>query len=241
MRILKIALAPKKQAVLPLAYNEYVQGMLYSCWHEKYPQLHDHAPGGAKAFRYFTFGRLEGKGRVDTTAKTIAFDQAITLEVRSVFEELAEELASQLVRADEVRIGQSRFDIVNLQTADRLLYPGSAEVRMRTPVTVHVTQDNGQTLPLEPSQPEFCEALQTNLQAKLQDFGSDLDPRLQIVPHVKGMRKQVTRFKGFWVTGWLGEFTVSAEPETLAFLYHVGLGARNSAGFGMFDIVDGRL
>jgi CRISPR/Cas system endoribonuclease Cas6 (RAMP superfamily) len=36
----------------------------------------------------------------------------------------------------------------------------------------------------------------------------------------------------------MGEYQLEGSPELLNFALGVGLGARNSAGFGLFDVVD---
>ena len=50
-------------------------------------------------------------------------------------------------------------------------------------------------------------------------------------------RKIVTKYKGIYITGWLGNYKISGERKYLDFLYQTGLGAKNSQGFGMFSIL----
>lgn len=49
--------------------------------------------------------------------------------------------------------------------------------------------------------------------------------------------KHVTRYKGFYLSGWTGTYRISGERKYLNFLYQAGLGAKNSQGFGMFDVI----
>ena len=48
--------------------------------------------------------------------------------------------------------------------------------------------------------------------------------------------KLVTKYKDYLITGWKGEFEIRGDAEVLDFLYQVGLGEKNSMGFGMFVI-----
>ena len=61
MRALRITLCTEGPIELPLAYNELVQGLLYSCWHEHFPKLHDVGYGDLRSFRPLTFSRLTGR------------------------------------------------------------------------------------------------------------------------------------------------------------------------------------
>ena len=101
---------------LPLAYNELLQGLIYSCWHDEYPALHDEGLGGVRGFRPFTFGRLHGKASVSRESRTIRFEGAVSFDVRSPVEELMDELATQLAARAQVRIGAYTLPLTNLQT-----------------------------------------------------------------------------------------------------------------------------
>ena len=63
----------------------------------------------------------------------------------------------------------------------------------------------------------------------------------QVSPLPDTLRKRVTRFKGTYVTGWVGDLILACDPQLLATLYCCGIGAKNSQGFGMFRIHDDAL
>lgn len=48
----------------------------------------------------------------------------------------------------------------------------------------------------------------------------------------------MTKYKGFYISGWLGEYELSGEAKYLDFLYQTGLGSKNAQGFGLFDVVE---
>ena len=50
--------------------------------------------------------------------------------------------------------------------------------------------------------------------------------------------KYVTKYNDFYITGWQGIYELSGKREYLEFLYYVGIGERNSQGFGMFEIIE---
>ena len=50
-------------------------------------------------------------------------------------------------------------------------------------------------------------------------------------------RKIVIRYQNSYVTAWFVQLNLAGERRYLDFLYQTGLGAKNSQGFGMFEIV----
>ena len=238
MRSLVITLYAQKPACLPLSYNALIQGALYDCWRQGAPSLHNEGfTDGSRTYRLFTFSQLSGKSHVDSKKKTISVTGVITFRVRSPEEDLIDLLAQELAAKGSLRIGRAVLPIVNLSTADRLLFPHRALINMLSPVTLHRTLDDGYTEYLDPRTRAFAEALQVNCEHKAQSFGFDCC-LVQLVPLDESLRKRVIQFKGTYVNGWTGQFILSAEPETMAFLYNAGLGDRNSQGFGMFEIID---
>lgn len=238
MRSLVVTLYSQRGACLPLSYNAMLQGALYSCWKDADSGLHDQGfQANEKTYRLFTFSQLSGKSSVNREKKEITFTGAISFIVRSPEEDLMDDLAAGLAQQGVLRIGKNTLPIVNISTADRLLFPPRARIKMLTPVTLHRTLDDGYTDYLDPRSPEFAQDLQANCASKAASFGIDAG-LVQLMPLDETLRKRVVQFKGTYVNGWTGDFILSAPPETMAFLYNTGLGARNSQGFGMFEIID---
>ena len=238
MRAIKIVLTTEKPITLPLAYNELIQGLLYSCWRESFPELHDEGFGKARKFRLFTFSPLTGKCRIDSKAKTIEFYDLLTFEVRSPVEELLDELARRLCVKEHVRIGAYNLKLVNLQSCDRLLFRRRAKLRMLSPVTAYRTTENGYTENYSPLSAEWLELIQSNPAHKAKVCSLDCDSNIIAIPCEETLRKHVTRFKGTYVTGWTGDLIVAADPIIISLLYFAGIGPKNSQGFGMFSILD---
>ena len=95
---------------------------------------------------------------------------------------------------------------------------------------------------LDPLDPYFNYYLTKNFQRKFQAAtGEKTDTGIFLLPHQNfsiQRSKYVTKFGGeIFITAWTGNFTLKADIESLQFLYDIGLGARNSQGFGMFKKV----
>jgi CRISPR-associated endoribonuclease Cas6 len=238
MKSLRITLRTERPIVLPLAYNELIHGLLYKCWSEQAPQLHGFKLEDGRDFRPFVFGRLEGPCRVDKDAKQICFFSRISLDVRSPLDGLIDACAIHLANSGRARIGAYELELVNLECHDRLLFPGRALVRLRTPVVAYVTLDSGHKQPFGPQDPEWLPLIQQNTQRKLAAMGMDGDVSLQSIARTETLKKNVTTFKRTYVTGWTGDIELASDPSVIALLWSCGLGMSNSGGFGLFDIVD---
>ncbi len=237
MRALHITFRTPRPIILPLAYNELVQGLLYSCWRDGMPQLHD-GGFGEQGMRLFTFGPLRGKASIDAKKRTIRFERFVELEVRTPVEDLLDELAGQLATRGVVRIGAHELQVVNLECCDRLLFPRQAKVTMLSAVVAERGLEDGHATPLAPTDEGWIDYVRTNACHKAAALGLTCSQELQVIPLAETLRKRVTRFKGTYVTGWVGDLIIACDPQLLATLYCCGLGAKNSQGFGMFRIND---
>lgn len=250
MRSLRVTLYARESIVLPLAYNELLQGLLYGCWKERAPQLHEAGfTDGAATYRLFTFGPLRGRGSIDPERRTYRLEGPITFEVRTPIEELLDILAGELAGRGSVRIGANELPLVNLDACDRLLFPRRAIIRALQPIVAARKVNSGDaptgdkrnlhTDYLSPEDDGWHELVQRNATGKAAAAGLTCCAELQVIPFsTESMRKRVTRFKGILITGWMGEFALSCDPQLMQLLYSCGLGSKNSQGFGMFEIDD---
>ena len=239
MNALVVTLWAARPVRLPLAYHALIQGALYENWRETFPELHDAGySDGARRFRMFTFGPLQGHYQV--RGKEIIFEGAVRLEVRSPVSELIDALCDSLQERGVLLLGRNELPVINLESADRFLFFRHAAIRTLSPVTVHGTGLNGKTIYYSPADEMFLPSLVGNLESKLRAIGIPAAPVLSCVPNARTLRKRVTTFKGTYITAYEGRFELRSEPEAMALLYYAGLGSRNSQGFGMFAIENTR-
>lgn len=238
MRSLCITMRTQGSILLPLAYNELIQGILYSCWRDDMGFVHDAELADTHPFRPFVFSRLEGRSTANGKARTIQFNGLVSFEVRSMAEELVGACAEQLYQRQTIRLGAYDLDLVNLETRDRLLFPQRSRIRLRTPVVAHSKREGGGTDYFSPTDADWLAIVQQNALRKAEGLGISADGGLQVLAYTETLRKQVTRFKGTYVTGYLGDLLVSGDSSLIATLWCCGLGTKNSQGFGMFDILD---
>lgn len=237
MKSLHITLRADEDICLQPSYQHQLQSLFYSCWSEEFPEFHDGGdPAGARNLKLFCFGRLEGKYRMETSG--IVFSSPVSLEVRSARDELIEVLAAELRKRGNVQLRDQFVSVCELRMEERLVFPGKARIRTRSPVTVHRTLPDGRTQYYSPKDPEWSGRLADNLRAKETAMQMEPSSGFSIKACGQRFRKQVAQFKGTFITGYLGDFMIDTDPGAVAALYYCGLGNRNSQGFGMFDIVE---
>ena len=223
---------------LPLAYRHYVQSMLYDALRadpEYAAALHDGAAG--RQYKLFTFGQLQGKYTV--ADRQITFPQGAFLEIRGIHEELLLRLLRHFRVGTPVRLGSNSLTVVRCALEDRHVTAGAVTAVTRSPIVAYVTEEDGKTRFYSPEEPAFYTLVTANARRKWQSLrGEDAPFDFSISPAENTVfRKQVTQFKTTRITAWDGRFCLAGDPAVLDLLYHAGLGAKSSQGFGMFDVI----
>lgn len=246
MKALVITLWADEPTAISFSYGRMIQGALYACWADSLPLLHDvgypalESPGAdhgmPKTFRLFTFGPIERAKRVDPRRKALIVEGAFSFEVRSPVDALIDAVNEYLCRTGEISLGRDVFPIDMLEERRRTYFPSRGVISMRSPLTVHTTTEDGHTRYYSPVEKDFVPLVQENLRLRARAFRLGDPGELQLLPLEASLKKRVSTFKGIYVTGWTGQFVIAAPRTTVEFLYYAGLGARNSQGYGMFDI-----
>lgn len=247
---------------VPMAYQQLVQGMLYNALGEDPAYrafLHETGyQAGDRAFRHFVFGRLRGRyervsmgqGASEETAGLeprplrergsagLRFPEGFSLEVRSAQGRFIQLLMAGMLPGSVHRLGQNEVTVAEARLEDRRVTEAEIRIRMDSPVTVHSTNDDGSTFFPDPFDQEFSRLLAGNAARKwVSLYRTDPPGGLGFAPlDVTARDKVVTRYKGFYVTGWRGRYLLQGEPAVLDLLYQTGLGSRNAQGFGLFEL-----
>jgi CRISPR-associated endoribonuclease Cas6 len=228
--------------ILPIAHRHYLQSMIYNALKSDpvyAAALHDSASSG-RAYKLFTFGQLEGRYTVE--GQWICFPQGATLEIRSVHGELLWRLFQAFHTGTSLRLGANNLTVGSCTLENTVITCDTMVVQTCSPVVAYVTEQDGRTVFFSPDDPEFYALIGANARRKwAQKHSRPFDGIFTIEPAPDArFRKQVTLYKTTRITGWHGRFRLSGSPEMLDLLFHSGLGAKNSQGFGMFAPVSPR-
>ena len=76
-----------------------------------------------------------------------------------------------------------------------------------------------------------------NLKDKSQAYGYPLKKLEFTIEDILYEKRRMVKFKDCVYPAYLGELKVNTNFETLLFVYNCGLSSKNSAGFGMIEVV----
>lgn len=238
---LLLYIKPKKPVTLPINYQHILQSILYrtvSYDSELSEFVHDKGYSfGDRQYKMFQFSHLEGRYHIHQ--KKITFDEYMTLEIRSPENRMIQLLAHNF-QEQGIWFGDSHCQDIEAELRDYTIEETEFMIRMKTPITVYSTDDNsGSTYYYTPDDDMFCEKVNDNFLRKYYAYygvmpisGITLEPI-----RITAKDKFVTRYKQSYITGWYGTYRISGKRKYLDFLYQVGLGGKNSQGFGMFQLL----
>ncbi|MBR5597137.1 MAG: CRISPR-associated endoribonuclease Cas6 [Lachnospiraceae bacterium] len=228
------------ELVLPINYQYVIQGMIYNSLRilPGYAEfLHNYGYDyGDRQFRMFTFSRLKGKYNIE--GNKIIFKEHISFEVRSP-EVLLLKVLKATLEQNGIQYQDMKYYNVSASLKDDTIECDELKIRMMTPIVAYETDIvTKKTHYFDPYSQEFYDRVQKNLRRKYFAFtGSEVLRDVELLPvKVQDRDKCVTKYKGFYITGWCGEYVLKGERKYLDFLYQTGIGSKNAQGFGMFEI-----
>lgn len=224
---------------LPLGYHYFLQSMIYDLFRTD-PCYGDFLHGngfhtGNKRFKLFVFCPLKGKHSIE--GKEIVFHDSAALELRSPDAAFVQSFVTSCRPGKTLSLQGQAVTVLNCRLENAPLLQSGVRIRTVSPITVHVTDETRHTIYYKPEEAAFYEHIVRNAERKWQSFYGNIPFDLTLIPAENAaFRRLVTVFKGTYITAWYGDFILHGSPQVLDFLYHTGLGARNSQGFGMFDL-----
>jgi len=237
-----------KPLMLPIHYNEKIQGMIYRNLSKS---LSDwlHTTGyekGKRKFKLFTFSRLQGNYKARNGE--ITFKGPVKLWVGSPNTEILESFATHLVHETEIRLGRNPCELISVEVFMNHAVKSPVRVKTLSPITVYSTlytpERKRKTYYYSPQESEFSALIIKNITKKLQAFHSEnaeipKPDNASIKPiHVKNRHLSIINYKGFIIKGWMGIYELHLPKPYLSMALDAGLGAKNSQGFGMVEVIE---
>ena len=226
-------------ASLPINYHHEVQSLIYALLRDTNPKCVQYHDGGAglRQYKLFTFSSLRGRNKIAN--KRITFEEMIYLDVRSVNDYFCDSLVAALEENPSPLICGQKLNVRFADSKERIISGGRLNIKMLSPLEVHITGADNHSYYYTPLDTDFSNQMNANFQRKWAAYtGNPPVGGIDIaVVNVGARDKYVTTYKGIHISGWRGEYTLAGNPEHLNFLYYCGLGARNSSGFGMFEVI----
>ena len=241
---LKIRHTLSEELALPLSYHHIIQSIIYrGLADESGYSRHMHNSGYAannvnnvgRRYKLFNFSLLRGNSRVMN--RQIIFRDYVEWEIRSP-DIYMMRLLESVFRKNGIHYGNQHFSDVALRLMNETVEKDSIHIRMLSPICLYSTnKETKKTYFYSPQEAAFPEQVNDNFVRKYTAcYGIPPDSGIEIeTVKVRRRDKYVTKYKEFYLSGWLGEYRLTGERKYLDFLYQTGLGSRNAQGFGMFE------
>ncbi len=228
--------------MLPLHYNELVQGMLYKSLP---PALGSYLHNigffhQKRKFKLFTFSKLFSP-RFKREGRAIIYQNPVTLYIASAMEDITQNWSSAFLKNETIKLGQNDLQLESIEVLPKPAVKEEFMVRTLSPIVVKRTfEEDGKKVYrfYTPKEREFAELLKSNIAKKYTiltgkevrdfDFEIRLIDRFRIAP---------IKYKNFTIRGVEGRFFIKTDPEIFTKVYDAGLGVQNSQGFGMVEVL----
>ncbi|MGC8734788.1 MAG: CRISPR-associated endoribonuclease Cas6 [bacterium] len=254
MRI-KLTFYSDKAIILPVHYNYILQSFIYNNIIDPYLSEFIHNKAylyNNRRFKLFVFSKIFPKGIVKD--KIITINKEFYFYISSVLDDLLANLAKSFVLNEKFYLFKN---IVYLKSIEVIKYPSifstdklyinKVAINLLSPITVYSTLSNSENLKktyyYSPLEKEFYKLIKLNLLKKYNSFyltnlsEDNFNFNLELDFFDYRRHSKVIMYKGNYVIKCFeGSFFVSGNRDIIKFAYDVGLGAKNSQGFGMFDI-----
>ncbi|OYD17186.1 CRISPR-associated endoribonuclease Cas6 [candidate division WOR-3 bacterium JGI_Cruoil_03_51_56] len=201
----------KGELVVPVHYNQLIQGFIY---HNLSASLADkiHSQGykfEKRQFRMFTFSRLFGRMRHQDDS--FIFDGPVSLWIASPQTEILESFCSHMARKGRVNVGNTPCrvsalevpftDFPSSQDTSQSGNPVSLTIRTLSPITVYSTlftpEGKKKTYYYAPTEPEFSKQIAANLAKKATALRAGSPG-----PRLLGTRKPATNYQDTKTTNY---------------------------------------
>jgi len=227
--------------VLPISHHHILQSAVYGLM-DNLPSL-SQALHDSKRPNPFCFSDLSGPKKAMN--RQIIFHDYCSLQIRSIYPEILLSMEKTL-RQNCLLLGDRQLLSETVKLSQPLIEGNEAHIIMRSPITIHITDEAGKSRYFNPFQKEFALRLNDNFAKKyFAATGEHPAGEFQIIPLVISQRDKCITFyhrknlaRPIVIEAWYGNYRLVGPSEYLNFLYYSGLGARNGAGFGLFDVIE---
>ena len=231
-----------QELVLPNSYHHILQSIIYTALDispEFGQKLHNEGYKITnRSYKLFTFSEISGKYRISNGF--IIFYEDVHFEVSSVDPYFIKTLKSGLLEKG-ITYGHHHFDKLMLEVSDDTIEESSIKIKMISPITVYATDIyTNETEYFSPKDSSFSEYINDNFKRKYEAYCETIPTsniKIELLKDFTPKLKVITKYHDMYIEAWRGQYVLTGERKYLDFLYQVGLGAKNSQGFGMFEVL----
>ena len=240
---LKIHLKAKNNFKVPFNYNHIVSSIIYN----KIIDLNlAHELHSSNTFKFFNFSQLNIPKRKIAENGIISKNGVINFYLSSPNDLLIKNIVNGFVDNLEVKFKNEKLTVTKIEALKTPKFREKSEFKTLSPINIRDSQEiNGKLkrVDLAPSD-KFFRGIKTNLIKKYCIFNEldDTDKEIKIYSEMANVkRKRITIPKGPNTTyhrAYMMDLILEGDLDLIEFAYDVGLGEKNSMGFGMIKYIE---
>jgi len=215
--------------------------------------LHDHGYGEKRKYKFFNFSPVTAKPgelEVDRKSRVVIFKtDTAYMYISTPKEELAISLINSLSVIKMIKVRGEWYKIDSVTAISPPSFENSAIFKAISPIvlTRPVVDEFGNFSSPEYVRPwdeDVNHMLKKNAISKYMEYGHKIDEtKVEFFVDEEYIKRKgqdnvicARRYKKEKIIGFKVPVKVKASPEFLHFIYDIGLGAKNSQGFGMIEL-----
>lgn len=242
---LKIILSSEKVIKIPFNYNHILMAIIYNKINDidYAKEIHD-----SRSFKYFTFSKINIFNKRLFKSGFISKDGMISFEISSPNFYLIKKLAEGFLKEKYILFQKQILFVKKVEVISDPIFKSPMYFYTISPIIIKKKKlINGKfrIWDLEVND-EFFSSLERNLIKKYNEFNNNYlneDIHLKIyseMNHVKRKRISINNHNNkTFHRAYLMDLIIEGDINLIKFAYDVGLGSKNSLGFGMINIDKG--
>ncbi len=229
---------------LPIHYNHMLQGLIYKNLTDEVLRTFLHEVGfqkGKRSYKLFTYSKILGKSKFNSSDKTISFDSPIRLHISSLVDEFVQDLSNTFFKSNRLFLGKKAIELRSIGVKMPDFEGREIKIEMLSPLVTYSTVEidrKKKTIYFSPKDSEFSERIRQNLLRKyIAVYGQPPEDNSFEIEYIgRGEPKlSIIRYRNTIIKGYNGHYHLKGNPELIRLGYFTGLGSKNSQGFGCFQ------
>lgn len=237
---LKINLKTKNNFKVPFNYNHILSSIIYK-------KIHDldlaHELHTSNSFKFFNFSQLNIQNRKLVEDGIISKNGRISFYLSSPNDLLIKNIVNGFVDNLEVKFKNETLLVEKIEALKAPDFKEKSEFKTLSPINIRDLNENNKRIDLAPSD-KFFRGIENNLIKKYCVFNDieSTDKKIKVYSEMANVkRKRITIPKGPNTTyhrAYMMDLVLEGDTDLIEFAYDVGLGEKNSMGFGMIKYIE---
>lgn len=237
---LKINLKTKNNFKVPFNYTHIISSIIYK---KIYDSNLAHDLHTSNSFKFFNFSQLNIQKRKIVDDGILTKNGKISFYLSSPNDELIKNIVNGFVDDLEIKFQNEKLIVEKIEALRTPDFNEISEFKTLSPINIRDINENNKRIDLAPSD-RFFRGIENNLIKKYCIFNKieSTDKKIKAYSEMANVkRKRITISKGPNTTyhrAYMMDLILEGDVDLIKFAYDVGLGEKNSMGFGMIKYIE---